>query len=90
MDRRDQLGTQNANQESTPTDSRRNIMLVLTRRPDESIVIDGDIRITVVAVKGDRVRIGVTAPKDMTVDRQEVHERRSEFVSDLQESLVQS
>ncbi len=54
-------------------------MLVLTRRLGETIVIDGDIYITVVAVKGDRVRIGVTAPKDMPVDRQEVHERRSEF-----------
>jgi carbon storage regulator len=54
-------------------------MLVLTRRLGETIVIDGDISVTVVAVKGDRVRIGVTAPRDMTVDRQEVHERRSEF-----------
>ena len=65
-------------------------MLVLTRRLSETIVIDGGISITVVAVKGDRVRIGITAPKYMTVDRQEVHERCSEFGSDLQESLVQS
>jgi carbon storage regulator len=62
-------------------------MLVLTRRLGETIVIDGDISITVVAVKGDRVRIGVTAPKDMTVDRQEVHERRSAFFRDLQPSV---
>jgi carbon storage regulator len=55
-------------------------MLVLTRRLSETIVIDGGICITVLAVKGDRVRIGVTAPKDITVDRQEVHERRSQFV----------
>jgi carbon storage regulator len=65
-------------------------MLVLTRRLGETIVIDGGISITVVAVKGDRVRIGVTAPKDMTVDRQEVHERRSEFFISPQKALVQS
>jgi len=65
-------------------------MLVLTRCLGETIVIDGDIRITVVAVKGDRVRIGVTAPKDVTVDRQEVHERRSEFLGNPDHSLVQS
>jgi carbon storage regulator len=51
-------------------------MLVLTRRIGEAIVIDGDIRVTVVAIKGDRVRIGVTAPDFVRVDRQEVHERR--------------
>ncbi len=51
-------------------------MLVLMRRPDESIVIDGNIRITVVSVKGDKVRIGIEAPPDVRVDRQEIHERR--------------
>ena len=64
-------------------------MLVLTRRLGETIVIDGDIHITVVEVKGDRVRIGVTAPKHVTVDRQEIHERRSHLFSNL-ESSVQS
>lgn len=51
-------------------------MLVLTRRPGEEIVIDGTIRLTVVSVKGDRVRIGIEAPPEVTVDRQEVYERR--------------
>ncbi|HTU21420.1 MAG TPA: carbon storage regulator [Gemmataceae bacterium] len=51
-------------------------MLVLTRRPGEQIVIDGNIRITVVSVKGDRIRIGIEAPPSVTVDRQEIHERR--------------
>lgn len=51
-------------------------MLVLTRRPGEEIVIDGNIRITVVSVKGDRVRIGIEAPPSVVVDRQEIHERR--------------
>lgn len=52
-------------------------MLVLTRRPGEEIVIAGNIRITVVAVKGERVRIGITAPEAVCVDRCEVHDRRA-------------
>lgn len=51
-------------------------MLVLTRRPGEQIVIDGNIRLTVISVKGDRIRIGVEAPPSVVVDREEIHERR--------------
>jgi carbon storage regulator len=51
-------------------------MLVLTRRIGEEIVIDGSIRVTVVAVQEGRVRLGVTAPEHVRVDRQEIHERR--------------
>jgi carbon storage regulator len=51
-------------------------MLVLTRRPGEQIVIGGNIRITVVSVKGDRVRIGIEAPPTVLVDREEIHTRR--------------
>jgi carbon storage regulator len=51
-------------------------MLVLTRRPGEEIVIDGKIRLTVVSVRGDRIRIGIEAPPSVVVDRQEIHERR--------------
>ena len=51
-------------------------MLVLTRKVGEVIVVGDDIRLTVVDIRGDRVRIGVTAPKEVVVDRQEVHERR--------------
>jgi carbon storage regulator len=54
-------------------------MLVLTRKPGEVIVIDGGIRVTVVAVKGDRVRIGIAAPPEVRVDREEVHRRVTEF-----------
>lgn len=54
-------------------------MLVLTRRVGEEIVIDGSIRITVSAIQGERVRIGITAPPSVRVDREEVHLRRSEF-----------
>lgn len=54
-------------------------MLVLSRRVGEEIVINDNIRVTVVAVKGDRVRLGIVAPRDVTVDRSEVHERRMQF-----------
>jgi len=56
-------------------------MLVLTRCQGEAVVIDGDIHVNVVAVKGDRIRLGITAPRDRIVDRQEVHNRRSEFAN---------
>ena len=52
-------------------------MLVLTRRVGEQIVIAGDIRVTVVAVQGDKVRLGITAPASVRVDREEVHARRT-------------
>ncbi len=55
-------------------------MLVLSRRIGEEIVIDGNIRVTIVNVQGNKVRIGITAPPDVAVDRQEVHERRSQFL----------
>jgi carbon storage regulator len=54
-------------------------MLVLSRRIGEEIIINDNIRVTVVAVKGDRVRLGIVAPRDVTVDRSEVHERRMQF-----------
>lgn len=56
-------------------------MLVLSRRPGEEIIINGNIRVTVVSVKGDRVRVGIAAPGDIPVDRAEVHQRRGEFVA---------
>lgn len=54
-------------------------MLVLTRRVGEEIVIDEIIRIQVVDVRGDRVRLGISAPASVQVDRKELHERRMEF-----------
>ena len=54
-------------------------MLVLTRRVGEEIVIDGNIHVMVVAIKGDRIRLGISAPPSVPVDRKEVHERRTEF-----------
>jgi carbon storage regulator CsrA len=51
-------------------------MLVLTRRIGQQIVIDGVISVTVVAVRGDKARLGISAPPSICVDRAEVHERR--------------
>ena len=51
-------------------------MLVLTRRAEEKIVIDGMIYVTIVEIGRDRVRLGVTAPESVRVVRWEVHERR--------------
>lgn len=55
-------------------------MLVLSRRLNETIVIDGNIQITVLALKGDRVRLGISAPADVRVDRAEIHERRLDLL----------
>jgi carbon storage regulator len=49
-------------------------MLVLSRKKNESIVINNDILITVVEIRGDKVRLGIVAPKDVPVHRQEVYE----------------
>ena len=53
-------------------------MLVLTRKAGEQIVIDGNIVVTVSAVEGNKVRIGIEAPMSVSVDRAEVHQRRLE------------
>jgi carbon storage regulator len=50
-------------------------MLILTRRNNESIVINGNIKITILGVKGMQVRIGIDAPKDVQVHREEIFER---------------
>ena len=49
-------------------------MLVLSRKKNESIVINNDITITVVEIRGDKVRLGIVAPKEVPVHRQEVYE----------------
>lgn len=49
-------------------------MLVLSRQKDESIIIGDDVEITIVDVRGDKVRLGISAPKDITVHRKEVYE----------------
>lgn len=55
-------------------------MLVMTRRAGQTIVIDGGICVTVLETRCDRVRLGVTAPPSVRVDRSEVHDLRPVLV----------
>lgn len=50
-------------------------MLVLTRRPSEAIIIGNNIKITVVSVGPGRVKLGIEAPSNVRVDRQEIHDK---------------
>jgi carbon storage regulator len=50
-------------------------MLILTRRVGESLIIGDDVTITVLGVKGNQVRIGVNAPRDVAVHREEILDR---------------
>jgi len=53
-----------------------NPMLILTRRAGEALRIGDDIEVTVMAVNGTQVRIGIKAPRDVAVDREEIAERK--------------
>ena len=60
-------------------------MLVLTRRKDEAIIIGDNIRVTVVEIRGDRVKLGFQAPGEVTVHREEIHQR---IIADEHESYA--
>jgi carbon storage regulator len=51
-------------------------MLILSRRPNESLRIAGNVIITVVGLSGSQIRLGITAPPHVTIDREEVHQRK--------------
>ena len=64
-------------------------MLVLSRKKNESIVINNDITIVVVEIRGDKVRLGVEAPKEVPVHRREVYDaiKRNELAQQQEDSV---
>jgi carbon storage regulator len=60
-------------------------MLILTRRAGEALRIGDDIEVTVMAVNGTQVRIGIKAPRDVAVDREEIAERKRRDRENLRE-----
>lgn len=62
-------------------------MLILNRRVNEALIIDGDIRVAILGVSRGQIRIGIDAPKQISVHREEVHERiQQETINELEES----
>ena len=61
-------------------------MLVLSRRLDETLIIGDDIKITVLGISGNQVRIGIAAPKEVSVHREEVYLRIKQESCQQQES----
>ncbi len=60
-------------------------MLILTRRVGETLMVGDDVTVTVLGVKGNQVRIGVDAPKDVAVHREEIYQRIQSEKEDGQE-----
>ncbi len=58
--------------------SKQNGMLILTRRTGEALIINDNVTVNILGVKGNQVRIGVDAPKEVPVHREEIHKRIQE------------
>lgn len=65
-------------------------MLVLSRRIGETVVVNGVVQITVLEIKGGKIRLGITAPAATPIDRQEVYERRLQFMEPQPDLIVKS
>jgi len=63
-------------------------MLVLARKIGETIIVNNNIRITVVDIRGGHVRLGIAAPDEVTVDRQEIHEKRQNLRNERTEPEI--
>ena len=66
-------------------------MLVLSRQRDESIIIGDNIKITIVDIRGDKIRIGIEAPAEIAVHRQEVYEaiQRDKLAAEVSQNSSQ-
>ena len=63
-------------------------MLILTRRPGESVKIGDDITVTVLGVRGNQLRLGFTAPQNVAVHREEVYDRiQSERLAEVSQAM---
>lgn len=62
-------------------------MLALSRRQDEAIIIDDDIEVKVIEIKGDQVKLGITAPKAVPIYRKEVYAQIKSFNKEAAESV---
>jgi len=68
------LSMQSAEEIMSDQPQRGAAMLVLSRKKNESIIINDNITVTVIEIRGDKVRLGIEAPKDVTVHRREVYD----------------